>query len=348
MMFDVIIIGAGPAGATFARLAERHLNILLVEKSTEREKCCGGLVAPDAQKMLARFDLGIPKEIISDPQLFYVRSIDLETNREGKYQRHYTNINRRLLDQYLIKKLPSNVKHMAGGQYLGHRQEKGEIIVSIRQNGEVAEHSCSVLVGADGAHSSVRKALYDDFRKIRKYLAIEGEYRLETTINHYAVFFDRSISDFYSWLIPKGDTVLVGGAFDERNNAKQKYKKLIKEVVSYGYSLGDPVKLDACYLLRPRLKDIKTGQGGVALIGEAAGLISPSSSEGLSYAYRSAYTLAKTLKDVAAFDIKRYDKGILGLRINIFMKNIKGLFIYNSFLRNMIFKMNIGTLKNAR
>ena len=49
----------------------------------------------DAQKMLARFDLGIPKDIISDPQLFYVRSIDLETNREGKYQRHYTNINRR-------------------------------------------------------------------------------------------------------------------------------------------------------------------------------------------------------------------------------------------------------------
>jgi len=348
MMFDIIIIGAGPAGATFARLAERHLKILLVEKSTDREKCCGGLVAPDAQKMLARFDLGIPKEIISDPQLFYVRSIDLETNREGKYQRHYTNINRKLLDQYLIKKLPGNVKHMSGGQYLGHRQEHDEIIVSIRQNGEAADNSCRVLVGADGAHSSVRKSLYDDFHKIRKYLAIQGEYKLETSVNHYAVFFDRSISDFYSWLIPKGNTVLVGGAFDERNNAKQKYQKLIEKVVSYGYSLGDPVKLDACYLLRPRLKDIKTGKGGVALIGEAAGLISPSSSEGLSYAYRSAHTLAKALKDAATFDIKKYDEGILGLRMNIFMKNIKGLFIYNSFIRNMIFKMNIGTLKNAR
>ena len=51
-MFDIAVIGAGPAGATFARLmAGQGLNILLLDGQEEHNsKPCGGLLAPDAQK----------------------------------------------------------------------------------------------------------------------------------------------------------------------------------------------------------------------------------------------------------------------------------------------------------
>jgi 2-polyprenyl-6-methoxyphenol hydroxylase-like FAD-dependent oxidoreductase len=60
-MYDVAVIGAGPAGTTLARLIGRQYRVLLVEKrpldgpaKPLLGKCCGGLLAPDAQGMLSR------------------------------------------------------------------------------------------------------------------------------------------------------------------------------------------------------------------------------------------------------------------------------------------------------
>ena len=68
---DIAVIGGGPAGATLARLAGRNRRVVLLdsrpkeavglrEKAGEQEnglpprgKCCGGLLAPDAQAELA-------------------------------------------------------------------------------------------------------------------------------------------------------------------------------------------------------------------------------------------------------------------------------------------------------
>ncbi|MCT4687434.1 NAD(P)-binding protein [Vallitalea sp.] len=71
-MYDIVIVGAGPAGATLARMLDNRYKILLIDKRNlnedieyKREKCCGGLIAPDAQKMLAHLGLGIPKVVLT-------------------------------------------------------------------------------------------------------------------------------------------------------------------------------------------------------------------------------------------------------------------------------------------
>jgi len=91
--------GAGPAGATFARrLAQQspELKILLLDAQDEgHKKPCGGLLAPDAQKTLAHFDLVLPKSVLADPQIFAVETMDLRTRRVRYYQRYYLNIVRK-------------------------------------------------------------------------------------------------------------------------------------------------------------------------------------------------------------------------------------------------------------
>ncbi|PIE99132.1 MAG: oxidoreductase [Treponema sp.] len=350
-MFDIIVVGAGPAGTTFARLANKNLKILVIDKNNNFEKCCGGLIAPDAQKMLAKFDIGIPKTIISDPQLFYVRAIDLKTNREQNYQRHYTNINRKLLDRYFIEKMPTNVEFKSKCRYISHKQHKDFVTVSVidNDNSKKTEYVCKLLVGADGASSLIRKKLYNDFDKIRKYISIQGEYKLNKPINHFAVFFDKSINNFYSWLIPKGDHVLIGGAFNPKHKPNSKYRILLKKVKELGYDFEsetkDSEKLNACFLIRPGVKDIRTGKGRIVLIGEAAGFISPSSSEGYSYAYKSALALANSITDIINFKTKKYKHATNGIYLRILLKNIKGFFMYNSIIRNIIFKFGIGSIK---
>ena len=80
-IYDIAIIGAGPAGSVFAKeIAELRpdLKITLIDaQSPDSAKPCGGLLAPDAQKLLARFDLVLPKSILEDPQIFAVETIDI-------------------------------------------------------------------------------------------------------------------------------------------------------------------------------------------------------------------------------------------------------------------------------
>ena len=79
-MYDIAIVGLGPAGATLARLLDSRFSVVALDlKRADGQgfhKPCGGLLAPDAQKALARFNLTLPKEVLVDPQIFTVRTID--------------------------------------------------------------------------------------------------------------------------------------------------------------------------------------------------------------------------------------------------------------------------------
>jgi flavin-dependent dehydrogenase len=84
-MYDIAVVGAGPAGSTFARLVGRRYKVLLIDRRTFLDphrsyapgKCCGGLLAPDAQRVLSSLGLGLPKSVLEEPQLFVVRAIDV-------------------------------------------------------------------------------------------------------------------------------------------------------------------------------------------------------------------------------------------------------------------------------
>src|SRR5690554_7058635 len=126
-MYDIAIIGGGPAGATLARLIGNKYKVLLLERRTFQEplysglqKCCGGLIAPDAQKMLASFGLGLPKKVITSPQLFAVRTIDFDNSLERYYQRHYINIDREEFDLWLESLIPTDIEVLNGAIYRGH------------------------------------------------------------------------------------------------------------------------------------------------------------------------------------------------------------------------------------
>ena len=87
-VYDIAVVGAGPAGTVLVKElagARPDLKIILIDGQSQKSaKPCGGLLAPDAQKLLARFDLVLPKSILEDPQIFAVETIDIEQNLPGK------------------------------------------------------------------------------------------------------------------------------------------------------------------------------------------------------------------------------------------------------------------------
>jgi len=353
-MYDVAIIGAGPAGATLARLIGNKYRVLLVDKrqlidlpeNFSSRKCCGGLLAPDAQRMLSKLGLGLPKSVLEEPQLFVVRAIDIQQGLEGYYQRHYINMNRQKFDHWLVSMVPSDVDMRLGCQLKSYTSENNYFRLTLIQDNKTYSEKSKILVGADGATSKVRARSCPSHLWPRKYFAIQEWVQLDSSLPYFSSFFDPEITDYYCWTIPKGNHMIIGAALRPKEKTSEKFKLLKKKLSKNGFQFGKTVLKEGAYILRPmRMQQLSTGTKGIALLGEAAGWISPSSAEGLSYAFRSALILAEALRTTLQDFEKRYHQKTRILRRNIFIKNLKSYFIFNPRIRKVVMKSGLQSMK---
>lgn len=345
--YDVAIVGLGPAGAVLAKHLSRKLRVIALDKKADGsggfEKPCGGMLAPDAQQSFSRFDMTLPKDILVDPQIFSVKTIDLKNNIVRHYQRHYVNMDRAKFDRWLIDMIPPDITVVQDATCTGVSRSVSGFDIAYIKDGQRAVVTAKYVVGADGANSIVRRSLYPGF-KIRTFLAIQQWFRDEHPMPFYSCIFDPEITDSYAWGLTKDEYFVFGGAFDIKTG-KQDFEKLKCKLVKYGFVLNEPVKTEACLVLRPfGPRNYCYGTDGAFFIGEAAGFISPSSLEGLSYAIDSAYILSGCLGGDSAPNID-YRRKTRKIRLKLFFKYAKHPFMYNSFLRKLVMKSGIASIK---
>ena len=348
--YDIAIVGAGPAGAVFAKeiaQARPDLKIILIDgQSPDSAKPCGGLLAPDAQKLLARFDLVLPKSILEDPQIFAVETIDIDQKIVRYYQRHYLNMDRYAFDCWLLSLVPAHVTVCKGRCYK-IENDGYSYNITIKQNDEETRISARTVVGADGGGSVVRKTFFKPMRV--QYVAIQQWFENKgQRLPYYSCIFDAKTSDSCSWTIHKGNHVIFGGAFEKKGcrEAFDTQKSRLEDFL--GSSFGYAVKTEACLVSSPRaMKDFCTGKNGVFLLGEAAGFISASSFEGLSSAMLSGKLLADAFAGGKSFDDiqKIYRKGTRSLRFKLCMKAVKRALLCTPFTRFLIMKRGIQSIE---
>jgi flavin-dependent dehydrogenase len=158
--------------------------------------------------------------------------------------------------------------------------------------------------------------------------------------------FDPEITDYYCWTIPKQEYLIIGAALSPGPEVTKKFELLKSRLTDCGLRFGKLAHREAAFILRPELsRQISTGANGIAFIGEAGGFISPSSAEGLSYAFKSALALADVLHESPDDFERRYRRKTVRIRANLLVKNLKSQFIYSQRLRHVIMKTGLQSMK---
>ncbi len=283
-IWDVIIVGAGPAGSSLAiHLCRAGKRVLLLDKRRfPRPKPCGGLLSPLALKMAP---LPLTPCFRATPSLV----TEIDASGQTSLHQETTALVRRLeMDHWLLQQAIA-----AGATLLtirGLRKiTQGESVRLTLSDRRML--LARVLVGADGAASSVRRLIGEE-RKSPGF-AIEREVPLHKPPRE--MLFDyHSVKGGYAWYFPMSGSVNAGIAkFDGERPDPDALDAWIAAHfgadVDAAKAVGAPI-LTCQYGFLP-------GKDRVLLIGDAAGLADDLTGEGLSHAFASARFAAAALLD---------------------------------------------------
>jgi geranylgeranyl reductase family protein len=306
--YDVIVIGAGPAGATLGyELSRRGLTVLILEKEKlPRYKPCAGGITRRAASLL-NFDINsVIERTAYGARITY--QLGDECTKRNKEPLLYT-VMRSKFDHFLVQKAQEAGATVSDGVRANCIQMTGsaaEVITS------VGHFTAKVVVGADGAKGMVAKnvGLTAD---VEHGLAIEQEvYVAQNKLSNWdsLVWLDIGhIPGGYGWVFPKKDqlSVGVGGPIHFSKRLKPYLERLMRH-------LGDcEVANSTGHLMPVRTRKMAIQRGNALLLGDAAALVHPLTGEGIYYAIRSAQlaapVIANTLRN-NAIDLRGYEQAV--------------------------------------
>ncbi|GHG78346.1 geranylgeranyl reductase family protein [Streptomyces griseocarneus] len=289
-VWDVVVVGAGPAGASAARAAAAAgRRVLLLEKAElPRYKTCGGgIIGPSRDALPPGFQLPLRDRVHA--VTFSLNGKMTRTRRSKRML--FGLINRPEFDAALVESAKEAGAEVRTGVAVSKVEQHGPAVPDRRtvavvlSDGETLH--ARAVVGADGsagrigAHVGVKLEQVD--------LGLEAEIPVPATVaEDWAgrVHIDWGpIPGSYGWVFPKGDTLTVGVISARGEGAGT--KRYLEDFIARLGLAGFEPSISSGHLTRCRADDSPLSRGRVIVCGDAAGLLEPWTREGISFALRS-------------------------------------------------------------
>jgi digeranylgeranylglycerophospholipid reductase len=306
--YDVIVVGAGPAGSMAAwQAARKNVRVLLLEKDREvgtPVRCAEGVAKKDLEEIIEQ--AALPEWVASEISKFRIFSPDGTPVYVKIHEVGYV-LNRRLFDYDLARRATSE-----GAQLLTHAEVVGVLRngdhisgVKVRIAGEEKEIKARIVIAADGVESRVaRWAGIDSTIKLKD---------METCVQYTLcdIPIDSDTCDFYfsrefapggyAWIFPKGEKtanvgVGIAGNFARNHSPQEYFEIFIEKYFPEGSVISKTV---GGVPVGKTLKDLVLG--GFMVVGDAAHQTNPISGGGIN----SGLIAGKLAGSIAADAVKK-------------------------------------------
>ena len=289
MKYDVFVVGGGPSGATAAEdLARAGYRVAMLDRAG-RIKPCGGAIPPRAIR-----DFDIPDSLlvakIQTARMISPTGRAVDIHIEGGY---VGMVDREHFDEFLRDRAAMTGADRLTGTFLRIERDVAgtHVVWRDKASGEEQRSQTRLVIGADGARSAVARAEVPGGDRIPYVIAYheiikapEGGCAANADYDpkRCDVIYDGKISpDFYGWVFPHGTQASVGMGTEVGDID-------LKEATA---ALRAMAGLTGCETIRKEgapipLKPLDRWDNGrdVVLAGDAAGVVAPSSGEGIFYA----------------------------------------------------------------
>jgi geranylgeranyl reductase family protein len=291
--WDVVVVGAGPAGASAARVAADHgARVLLLDKARfPRYKTCGGgLIGVSRNYLAPGVSYDFDRRISA---VGFSRHMGRITRRSGP-DAALVMVQRETFDQQNVDAAVAAGAEFRDGVNVRSISEADSLVTLTSDKGTF---TAAVVVGADGSGGRIGRYVGVEIEQADLGLEAEipmpkGEHWRNTALLDWG-----PRPGTYAWVFPKKDALTVG-VIEAKGNAPHTREYLNQWLSRLGMATTPPLH-ESGHLTQWRKVGTPSYRGHVLVAGETAGLLEPWTREGISFALRSG-TWAGTAAAAAA------------------------------------------------
>ncbi len=306
-MYDVIIIGAGPAGCTAAReLACNGYKVLLIEKfRMPRNKSCSGILIRKSMDLIRKyFGEAVPESAMCKPFDNRGMIITGDKGQEYRFEQEGLNIWRSSFDHWLVTKaVQAGAEIRDETAAISCEEQEDCVLVNLRGAFSYSEKAKSVIL-CDGVVGSVKRKLLSTRQTYVNTYQTFNKGRIDLDQHYFYAYLQPFLSEYDAWFNVKDDYLIFGVAVKDICKLEHYYSEFISHMKKqHNAKIEKQEKAEKWLMphIMPKCP-IDYGKGKVLFAGETAGFLNPMG-EGISAGMESGYAAAKAIQQAGLDDV---------------------------------------------